>query len=372
MDMGGGMECNLPNIRGACCDMSRLGTSCAGDQTCMQNGMAAFPPAEQQWFQANAGPSACPGMAAIQADPASMMSHCTMNGQPIPSGPPPGSEHVFAAISLVSDPIDWAATSDCHMDMGGGMECNLPNIRRACCDMSQLGPSCGSDQTCMMNGMAAFPPAEQQWFQANAGPSACPGMGAAIQVSQCTMNGQPIPSGPPPGSEHVFAALSLVSDPIDWTATSHCHLDVGEGRECNLPNIRRACCDFSQLGASCRGDQTCMQNGMAAFPPAELQWFQANQDSSALPGLVALQSDPVTMMTHCTSGDVFAALSLVSGPIDGHLAIVTAQQSQPEVQSSVVPGVLGFAIGAAVVTSVVAMKKKRASGDMYTPLTESA
>jgi len=360
------MECNLPNIRRACCDMSQLGPSCGSDQTCMMNGMAAFPSAEQQWFQANAGPSACPGMgAAIQ------VSQCTMNGQPIPSGPPPGSDHVFAALSLVSDPIDWAATSDCHMDMGGGMECNLPNIRRACCDMSQLGPSCGSDQTCMMNGMAAFPPAEQQWFQANAGPSdrlgrnpGCPGM-AAIQAdgaSQlapfCTMNGQP--------------ALSLVSDPIDWAATSHCHLDVGEGRECNLPNIRRACCDFSQLGASCRGDQTCMQNGMAAFPPAELQWFQANQDSSACPGLVALQSDPVTMMTHCTSGDVFAALSLVSGPIDGHLAIVTAQQSQPEVQSSVVPGVLGFAIGAAVVTSVVAMKKKRASGDMYTPLTESA
>merc|ERR1711957_370750 len=154
--MGGGMECNLPNIRRACCDMSQLGPSCGSDQTCMMNGMAAFPPAEQQWFQANAGPSACPGMAAIQADPASMMSHCTMNGQPIPSGPPPGSEHVFAALSLVSDPIDWAATSDCHMDMGGGMECNLPNIRRACCDMSQLGPSCGSDQTCMMNGMAAF------------------------------------------------------------------------------------------------------------------------------------------------------------------------------------------------------------------------
>merc|ERR1740117_2144016 len=89
------MECNLPNIRRACCDMSQLGPSCGSDQTCMQNGMAAFPPAELQWFQANAGPSACPGMAAIQADPASMMAHCTMNGQPIPSGPPPGSEHVF-------------------------------------------------------------------------------------------------------------------------------------------------------------------------------------------------------------------------------------------------------------------------------------
>merc|ERR1740117_697632 len=237
------------------------------------------------------------------------------------------------------------------------MECNLPNIRGACCDMSQLGPSCGSDQTCMQNGMAAFPPAELQWFQANAGPSACPGMAAiqadpASMMAHCTMNGQPIPSGPPPGSEHVFAALSLVSDPIDWAATSHCHLDVGEGRECNFPNIRRACCDF-------------MRQQAQGVPPAELQWLQANAGPPACPGLVALQSDPVTM-THCTTTGqlehVFAALSLVSGPIDGHLAIVTAQQSQPEVQSSVVPGVLGFAIGAAVVTSVVAMKKKRASG----------
>merc|ERR1711865_594810 len=122
-----------------------------------------------------------------------------------------------------------------------------------------------------------------------------------------------------------------------------------------------------------------------AFPPAEIQWMQVhskdgvdgvNMDNpysqgfnlmewippSVCPGLRQLSAGPEQF---CTPGTTASDL------LPDQVAIMTAQQYHPDNQKvgPIVPGVIGFAMGAAVVTSIVAMKKKRTS-DLYSPLTE--
>merc|ERR1740117_2542567 len=110
-----------------------------------------------------------------------------------------------------------------------------------------------------------------------------------------------------------------------------------------------------------------MQRRMMAFPPAELQWMHAHMFSHSdlqahCPGLQQLNNGPGQF---CTPGTTASDL------LPGQVAIMTAQQYHPDNQKvgPIVPGVIGFAMGAAVVTSIVAMKKKRTS-DLYSPLTE--
>merc|ERR1711865_304188 len=107
---------------------------------------------------------------------------------------------------------------------------------------------------------------------------------------------------------------------------------------------------------------SCIHATVQAFPPAELQWMQSHPGQASCPGLQQLQNGPGQF---CTQGTT--ALDLLPGQV----AIMTAQQYHPDNQKvgPIVPGVIGFAMGAAVVTSVVAMKKKRTS-DLYSPLTE--
>ena len=57
--------------------------------------------------------------------------------------------------------------------------------------------------------------------------------------------------------------------------------------------------------------------------------------------------------------------------METQFVVMTAQQPEPEVQNAWMPGVLGFAAGAAVVTTAaVALRKKKPSADLYASLNE--
>jgi hypothetical protein len=75
---------------------------------------------------------------------------------------------------------------------------------------------------------------------------------------------------------------------------------------------------------------------------------------------------PQEMQSHCTMGSE----EMVALLPHGQSAIMLAQQPAQEVQSSFVLFAVGAVAGAAIVTSAVALKKKRTSSDLYTSLTE--
>jgi len=141
--------------------------------------------------------------------------------------------------------------------------------------------------------------------------------------------------------------------------------------DCWFPHIRRACCNAFQVTMTCNENQNCMSRHMQTWPGAELQWMVNHQNvANACPGLQALERDiqyNVQQYCHLTGEEDLDAVkdSMHQFIMQGEFAIMTAQQPEPpaELKSSLMPGMLGCAFGAAVVTAVVAMKKKRTSTD---------
>merc|ERR1711865_303234 len=225
----------------------------------------------------------------------------------------------------------------------------------------------------MQQGLMGLPQDELQWFMSaaqNGGPAAAsPGL-AAIQGPDAEQYCSA-------GGEHMAPALLAVKSVsfTDYTATGNCHVEH-EGESCNFPNIRAGCCDVLRIGASCGNDQGCMQQGLMGLPQDELQWFmsaaQNGGPAAACPGLAAIQGPEAEQ--YCSAGGEHMApvlLSATSGKMQ--LWIALAQLPTPEVQSSWVLGLLGFIAGAAVVTAVVAFKKKKhTASELYAPLAESS
>jgi len=118
-------------------------------------------------------------------------------------------------------------------------------------------------------------------------------------------------------------------------------------------------------------------NQVTQWPTRELQWIQSQDGmSDACPGLNALEADMQrNVQQFCQLAGVEdleeIKLSLHEMVTVGQFAIMTAQQPElaPDIKTAFWPGMLGFAIGAAVVTSVVTMKKTRNAKD-YISLTE--
>lgn len=93
-------------------------------------------------------------------------------------------------------------------------------------------------------------------------------------------------------------------------------------------------------------------------------------------GCTGVQQGMQNMQMYCTPAagmDMKAATqTLFETMMETQFAIMPSQEPKGNTQqSSFVPGMVGFAVGAAVATSVLALKKKRASGEMYSPLTEA-
>jgi len=223
---------------------------------------------------------------------------------------------------------------------------------------------CGSDTT-STGAPAAAPAANSSIVLVNCG--WCDGQGChhdsqghynSHECTFCAQNGCPYDS-------IVATTANGCNSESSCAAEVNCHFRIGP-MDCNLPNVKKACCDVFSMGMDCQSSadqQGCMQNTMMAFPPAELQWLQVHSNlQDSCPGLQQLNSGPGQF---CTQGTTASDL------LPGQVAIMTAQQYHPDNQKvgPIVPGVIGFAMGAAVVTSVVAMKKKRTS-DLYSPLTE--
>merc|ERR1712166_611443 len=266
------------------------------------------------------------------------------------------------------------------------MSCNVPHVRQACCDIFSIGVTCQADpdqQTCMQTAMMSLPPAELMWMQGHSDMNAaCPAIenlqtDPNAMQSDCTMSSsEPVDFSPitlaimtaqqyqPPKTAPIV--LDGCDSEESCVAHTTCSFDLGP-MSCNVPHVRQACCDIFSIGVTCQADpdqQTCMQTAMMSLPPAELMWMQGHSDmNAACPAIENLQTDPNAMQSDCTMSS--------SEPVDFSpitLAIMTAQRHQPEKTGPIVPGVIGFAIGAAVVTSIVAMKKKRTGLDLYTPL----
>jgi hypothetical protein len=109
-----------------------------------------------------------------------------------------------------------------------------------------------------------------------------------------------------------------------------------------------------------------------SLPPAELQWLMSSGDpNSACPGLAALHG-PDDIEPYCSAGSAaHVAPALLAVKSAKSVAVLAVKMPAPEIQSSWVPGLLGFAAGAAVVTAVAALKnKKRTSSELYVPLAE--
>jgi hypothetical protein len=169
----------------------------------------------------------------------------------------------------------------------------------------------------------------------------------------------------------MFALVRADCDSEDaCSAQTTCSFDMGP-LHCDVPNVKQACCDVFQIGVTCQASHTgldildCMQSSQQSLPPAEVQWMTTHVDAQThtpdCPGIAQVQINP---QQFCTVGTTASDL------LPGQFSLMMAQQYSPEKPGPVVPGVIGFAIGAAVVTSVVAMQKKRNSADLYSPLAE--
>ena len=96
--------------------------------------------------------------------------------------------------------------------------------------------------------------------------------------------------------------------------------------------------------------------------------------SQVCPGVASIQRDVRgSIGSSCHFGEELSmenATEIVQDTmLNGQFSIMAAQQPDPE--TSWMPGVLGFAAGAAVVTTAaVALRKKRPSSDMYASLNE--
>merc|ERR1719453_2293622 len=90
-------------------------------------------------------------------------------------------------------------------------------------------------------------------------------------------------------------------------------------------------------------------------------------DEDLCPGSGRLMADPASFCTAPTESSTIMAAQH-DEPAYVEPAIMAAQHDQPAKSGPLVPGVIGFAVGAAVVTSVVVMKKKRNPADTYSPL----
>jgi hypothetical protein len=251
------------------------------------------------------------------------------------------------------------------------MHCSIPDVKVGCCDILQMGMTCGNDQDCMSNAMVSMSPGEMNWFMSASQDmaSSCPGLqtfeagGAADDCS--------------PGIESSHLHLAMMTakryqpkpvvlacaDDDSCEATATCEADMPAGAtnmHCSIPDVKVGCCDILQMGMTCGNDQDCMSNAMMSMSPGEMNWFMsASQDmASACPGLQTFEAGGAA--DDCSPGIESSHLQL---------AIMTAQRYQPK-SGPLVPALIGFAVSAAVMISVVAVQKKRNSDDLYTPLTE--
>jgi len=159
---------------------------------------------------------------------------------------------------------------------------------------------------------------------------------------------------------------------------THCpvvirHLD-NPPINCNFPQISVACCDTIQVAEYCQRWpqlESCISSHTRSWPTAERNFMRQHQNVNyACPVSTWPEADihrNVQQYCHLTGEEDLDAVkdSMHELMMQAELAIMTAQQPElpAELKSSLMPGMLGCAFGAAVVTAVVAMKKKRTSTD---------
>ena len=145
---------------------------------------------------------------------------------------------------------------------------------------------------------------------------------------------------------------------------------------CEFPDFNTPCCDMFGLNVGCqtdrRGINDCLEAGLRALPSAEQTFFHSSGGIRACSGMQNMQEQMQQYCTPAAGTDMKATtLTLVGKTMETQFAMMDSQEPKSDIQqSSLVPGMVGCAVGAAVATSVLTLKKKRASGEMYSPLTE--
>jgi len=147
-------------------------------------------------------------------------------------------------------------------------------------------------------------------------------------------------------------ARAACTDDASCNAIADCHYSMG-GNDCNFPDYKVGCCGLLNEFVDCGSDVHCdivhdrgVSHGENHW--VAMGWSGQNVDENFCPGSGRLFAD---LAQFCESADL-----LYGTP-------------QPAMSGPLLPGVIGFALGAAVVTSaVIAMKKKGNPADTYSPL----
>jgi len=190
----------------------------------------------------------------------------------------------------------------------------------------------------------------------------------------------------------LFASANAVcSDYADCGTTVRCDIEIHTPQgtvDCRFPDFRKACCIFFQVSMDCHGEIGCIvkrererefelpldwmtEHGERPSESCpEIQYASGASHSSGMP--LDRNMHQYCHMNGNYSLDEFAQTAVVDTVLEAQMDIMTAQQTDdPEVQSSWMPGVLGFAAGLAVATTAaVAFKKRKPSGEMYASLNE--
>jgi len=153
----------------------------------------------------------------------------------------------------------------------------------------------------------------------------------------------------------------------DYNAQETCTIS-----HCTLPNVKAGCCEMFRMiqqSAACNMDQTCIDRQSSNEPQGLRQWAQTQgmgvpggNFQQACPGIMAGMSNPAS----CS-----ASAELMELPSEDQVwELAQWPAPEPKAQSQWVLGLIGFTAGAAVVTAVVAFKKKRIPSELYAPLYE--
>lgn len=288
--------------------------------------------------------------------------------------------HMFALVhTSCLDDESCRRTETCHvsgMTERGQIECNLPGIPTACCDALGMFFECdgrgdvpGDMNDCIVRRRSEMPHFEIQWIFS--GEQYCTGAGmpdfgsllrsngyehchfadpAVIRISGISgdsfkesLNGEYSLSG------------SIFNSPM-WTG----HSSQGDVLLLKDGSHRWMLTDWSDIQTAYVKAATC---GDEPSPTDVSVWEETRPggrwEASASILVVGISNTEVSVE------DITLAV------VSGQFTIMTSQQPKPEDQTSLLPGVLGFVMGAAVVTSVIVMNKKRTSSELREPLTEA-
>merc|ERR1711865_429300 len=120
------------------------------------------------------------------------------------------------------------------------------------------------------------------------------------------------------------------------------------------------------------GIRHCLNQQVQTFSDDEVQYIQSKGGAMNL----MLRSGPCRGIGHgmnnwhsyCQAPETNDMEGLAGAMLGLQLATMAAQQPEPTAQSSLVPGVLGFIAGAAVVTSGFTIRKRLSPTSFFEPL----